>query len=239
MSDEPILSRCVPTSRKGKGDRIPAVWLNPRNANSQAAPTLIVHPDGVAWVMSSAGKPDGLVNGILGRGGAVLAIDAFQTGAAKAPRDRNKRAFTVFNQTDDANRVQDILTALTYLQSRSSARVVNLAGLEAAGVWTCFARALAGRGVNLVADLAQFRAGTDQEYLDKFFVPGLRQAGDFQAAAVLDTQDRLLLHNAGPELPSEWFRQSAQAGGSTADIRPARATEAELLDWLTPRRNRR
>ena len=177
--------------------------------------------------------------GVLDRGAAVLAIDAFQTGAAKAPRDRNKRAFTVFNQTDDANRVQDILTALTYLQSRSHRGVVNLAGLEAAGVWTFFARALAGLGVNMAADLAQFHAGDDQEYLDKFFVPGLRKAGGFLAAAVLDTQARLFLHNVGPEFPTDWFRQSAKAGGSTADIRTAPATEPELLDWLAPASNRR
>ena len=109
----------------------------------------------------------------------MLGIDAFQTGGAKAPRDRNKRAFTVFNQTDDANRVQDILTALTYLQSRSNAKVVNLVGLDVGGVWSWFARARAGPGVQLAADLAQFRADTDQEYLNKFFVPGLRKAGGF------------------------------------------------------------
>ena len=94
-------------------------------------------------VSQSAG---GLVKGILDRGGAVLGIDAFQTGAAKAPRDRNKRAFTVYNQTDDANRVQDILTALTYLQSRSNAKVVNLAGLEMAGVWSTLRGRWRGRG---------------------------------------------------------------------------------------------
>ena len=225
--------------RAGKGDRIPALWLAPRNVTRQAAPTLIVHPDGVAWAMSSAQKPGGLVRGILDRGGAVLTIDAFQTGAAKAPRDRTKRAFTVFNQTDDANRVQDILTALTYLQSRSNGGVVNLAGLETAGIWTCFARALAGRGVNLAADLGQFRAGTDQEHLDKFFVPGLRKAGDFRAAAVLDTQDRVLLHNAGPEFPTDWVRESAKAGASKADIRSTIATEMDLLEWLAPARTPR
>jgi dienelactone hydrolase len=215
--------------RAGKGDRIPAVWLAPLKANPMAAPTLIVHPDGVAWVISNAQRPGGLVKGILDRGGAVLGIDAFQTGSAKAPRDRNKLAFTVFNQTDDANRVQDILTALTYLESRSKAKEVNLAGLEMGGVWSAFARALAGPHVNLTADLMQFRTDSDQEYLDKFFVPGLRKAGDFRAAAVLDTQDRLFLHNAGTAFPSEWARQSVGA-----NIRTARAGEEELLDWLLP-----
>jgi dienelactone hydrolase len=151
--------------RAGRGDRIPAVWLSPRKADPQAPPTLVVHPDGVGWTKSSSRKPGELVWNILDRGGAVLGIDAFQTGGAKAPRDRNRRAFTVFNQTDDANRVQDILTALTYLQSRSNAKVVNLVGLDRGGMWSWFARALAGPGVNLAADLAQFRADTDQEYL--------------------------------------------------------------------------
>jgi dienelactone hydrolase len=218
--------------RVDKGDRIRAVWLTPQKADTQATPTLIVHRDGVEWVTASSRKEGGLVRSILDRGGVVMGIDAFQTGGAKASRNRNKRAFTVFNQTDDANRVQDILTALTYLQRRSNAKVVNLVGMEMGGVWSWFARALAGPGVNLAADLAQFRAGTDQEYLDRFFVPGVRKAGDFRAAAVLATQDRLFVHNAGPEVPVEWIEQSAKAGHSVATVRAARATDAELLAWL-------
>jgi dienelactone hydrolase len=221
-------------ARAGKGDRVPAVWLAPPKADSNAAPTLIVHPEGVAWVLSSSRSPAGLVRRILDGGGAVLGIDAFQTGSAKAPRDRDKRAFTVFNQTDDANRVQDILTALTYLQSRSNAKVVNLVGIGMGGVWSYFARALAGAGVNLVADLAQFQTAQDQAYLDRFFVPGLRKAGDFRAAAVLDTQDKLFLHNAGQEFPVDWVKRSAQAAGLTAEVRTAAATDDELLTWIMP-----
>ena len=157
----------------------------------------------------------------------MLGIDAFQTGSAQAPRDRNKRAFTVFNQTDDANRVQDILTALTYLQSRSNGKAVNLVGIGMGGVWSYFARALAGPGVNLVADLAQFPVDEDQAYLDKFFIPGLRKAGDFRAAAVLDTQDKLFLHNAGPGFPLDWVKHSR-----AAEVRNAPASDEELLKWI-------
>src|SRR5205085_3521881 len=109
-----------------------------------------------------------------------MGIDAFQTGSAKAPRQTGGQGFTWFNQTDDANRVQDILTALAYLQSRSGAKTVNLVGLEIAGVWSYFARSMAGPGVNLAADLSQFRTDTDAEYLDRFYIPGLRKAGDFR-----------------------------------------------------------
>jgi hypothetical protein len=220
--------------RSGKGDRIPAIWLAPKQANPGAAVTLIVHPEGIAWVSSSARNAGGLVARILDRGGAVLGIDAFQTGSAKAPRERTKRAFTVFNQTDDANRVQDILTAVAYVQQRSPNATVNLVGLHMGGVWSYFARALAGRGVNLAADLEQFRTDTDQEYLDRFFVPGLRKAGDFRAAATLDSQDRLLLHHVGAEFPADWVTQSAQLSAATAEVRSAAASEDELLAWIAP-----
>jgi dienelactone hydrolase len=217
--------------RSAQGDRIPAVWLNGANADREA-PTIVIHPDGMAWVLSSARAPGGLVKGILDRGGAVFSIDAFQTGSAKAPRDRKKRAFTVFNQTDDANRVQDILTAIAYVRGRSSVRSINLVGIDQAGVWSYFARSLAGPGIDLAADLSQFRTDADEEYLARFEIPGIRKAGDFRAAAVLDTQDRLLVHNTSADFPADWVRQSARAGGSQAEVRTERAADTELLHWL-------
>ena len=215
-------------SREGKGDRVPAVWLAPSRINPAVPPTLIVHPNGIASVSSSP-----LVKTLLNRGGIVMSIDAFQTGSAVAPRDTSNRAFANFNQTNDANRVQDILTALEYLRSRSKAQTVNLVGLEAAGIWSYFARAMAGDGVNLAADLVQFAADTDSEYVDKFFIPGLRRAGDFHAASVLNTQGRALIYNAGPQFPADWARQAAKAAGSELDLRTGSVDEPNLVAWLT------
>jgi hypothetical protein len=220
--------------RAGKGDRISAVWLAPPKSRPEVVPTLIVHPEGVAWVISSSHSASGLVKGILDRGGVVMGIDAFQTGSAKAPRSSRAREFTWFNQTDDANRVQDILTALAYLRNRSGTQTVNLVGLEMGGVWSYFARSMAGPGVNLAADLAQFPTDDDQRYIDAFFIPGLRKAGDFKAAAVEDTEGRLLLHNTSAGFPADWVKDSAQAGGSTAEVRAVKASEAELLAWVAP-----
>jgi dienelactone hydrolase len=221
--------------RAGKGDRVPAVWFTPAKANPEVPPTLIVHPDGAQWVTLSAQNAGGLAKDLLDRGGIVMGIDPFQTGSAKAPRDSSANGFTWFNQTDDANRVQDILTALAYLQKRTGAQTVNLIGLEIAGVWTYFARSLAGPGVDLAADVAQFRADTDQEYIEKFYIPGLRKAGDFRAAAVLNSEGRLLVHNAGGEFPADWIRESAQAGGlSSTEVRNGKASEADVLAWAVP-----
>ncbi len=213
--------------RAGKGDRVPAVWLAPPRRSPEIAPTLVVHPKGVAGIADSA-----LVKTILNRGGIVMSIDAFQTGSAVAPRDTSARAFTAYNQTNDANRVQDILTALEYLRSRSKAQTINLVGLEDAGVWSYFARTMAGQGVNLVADLAQFAADTDSEYLSRFFIPGLRKAGDFRAAAVMNSQGRALVYNAGPQFPTDWARQAASAAGNELDLRPGPVAEPDLVAWL-------
>ena len=217
--------------RAGKGDRVPAVWLAPPRRNPDMAPTLVVHPNGLAGVVGSA-----LAKTILSRGGIVMSIDAFQTGSAVAPRDTSARAFTAYNQTNDANRVQDILTALEYLRDRSKAQTVNLVGLDGAGLWSYFARTMAGEGVNLAADLAQFGADTDSEYLSKFFVPGLRKAGDFRAAAVMNSQGRMLIYNAGPQFPTDWARQAANAAGNELDLRTGTMAETDLVAWLVARR---
>jgi dienelactone hydrolase len=223
-------------SRDGKGDRIPAVWLAPSRVNPAVPPTLVVHPNGIASVTSSS-----LAKTLLNRGGIVMTIDAFQTGSTVVPRDTSNRAFANFNQTDAANRIQDIVTALEYLRSRSKAQTVNLVGLETAGLWSYFARAMAGEGVNLAADLVQFAADTDSEYVTKLFIPGLRRAGDFHAASVLNTQGRALIYNAAPQFPADWARQSANAAGSELDLRAGSVGDTDLVAWLTsvPRRTSR
>jgi len=213
--------------RVGKGDRVPAVWLAPSRINPAVAPTLVVHPDGAAAVINSP-----LAKALVNRGGIVMTIDAFQTGTAVAPRNTSSAAFTNFNQTNDANRVQDILTALEYLRTRSKAQTVNLVGLDVAGIWAYFARAMAGEGVNLAADLTHFAADTDTEYVKKFFIPGLRRAGDFRAAATLNTQGRALVYNTGPQFPTDWARQAATAAASELDLRTASVDEPELAAWL-------
>jgi dienelactone hydrolase len=221
--------------RAGAGDRVPAVWLAPPKVNTEIPPALIVHPEGLAWVARSAQGAGGLVKTILSQGGLVMGLDAFQTGSAQSPRDATARFSTVYNQTDDANRVQDILTALSYLRSRSKAPVINLVGLDMAGAWSFFARAVAGEGVNLAADLVQFAADTDSEYISNFFIPGLRKAGDFRAAAVLNSHGRMFLYNVGPQFPSDWARDAAKTAGRPAEIRPGAASEAELAAWLASR----
>ncbi|MEO8051353.1 MAG: hypothetical protein ABI833_13130 [Acidobacteriota bacterium] len=156
--------------RPGKGDRIPAIWIKGSNP-----PALAIHPEG-----AEAARKDPAVVRLLQAGRAVLLIDTFQTGTAKAPRDRSVKMFLTFNKSDDANRVQDILTALAWLKQPKT----QLIGLGKAAIWCEFAAAVAPVAVDLQADLAGFH-GTDEEFVRDFFVPGIQRAGGLRAAQAL------------------------------------------------------
>jgi hypothetical protein len=164
----------IALTRPGEGDRVPGIWMPKSKSNA----TLVVHPEGAEAARDSAAAKQAAADGR-----SVLAIDAFQTGSAVAPRDRNTRYFLTFNRTDDANRVQDILTAVAFLRQQGSVDV-RLVGLDKAAVWATFAAALAKGPLKLEAPLGSFR-GTDDDFIRDFFVPGIQRAGGIDAARKL------------------------------------------------------
>jgi hypothetical protein len=103
-------------------------------------------------------------------------------------RDRTLGQFTTFNPTDDACRVQDILTALAWLHRTSSARP-ELIGLHKAAVWSLFAAAVAPIDLKLNVDLGSF-TGSDDEFAASFFVPGIQRAGGLDVALTLTANRR-------------------------------------------------
>lgn len=154
-------------SRAGRGDRIPGIWIKGANP-----PALVVHPEGAEAARKSAEAAS-----LLKAGRAVLLIDAFQTGTAVAPRDRSVKNFLTFNKSDDANRTQDILTALAWLHAPKT----ELVGLGKAAIWCQFAAAVAPEPVDLHADVGSF-TGTDEEFIANYFVPDIQRAGGLAAA---------------------------------------------------------
>ncbi len=164
----------VVLSRPGKGDRVPALWIP-----GEGPAALVVHEEG-----AEAARKTWDVRRLVTAKRAVLAIDAFQTGAAVEPRDRSHEFFLTFNRSDDANRVQDILTALAYLRSRRLGKI-ELFGLGKAAVWSLFAAAVAPQhDLKLVADFKDF-AGSDEDFAARFFVPGIQRAGGMKTALLL------------------------------------------------------
>ena len=84
-----------------------------------------------------------------------------------------------FNRTDDANRVQDILTSLAYLKQEGASDLRIVASGKAA-IWAAFAAAVASVPVGVEGKVEGFN-GQDQDFIGQFFVPGIQRAGGLEA----------------------------------------------------------
>ena len=84
--------------------------------------------------------------------------------------------FLTFNRSDDANRVQDILTALAWLNKPN----LDLTCSGKTAVICTFAAAVSHQPIKLHA--------TALDGLGDFFVPGIQRAGGLRAAMVLTNQ---------------------------------------------------
>jgi dienelactone hydrolase len=159
-------------SRPSVADRVSGILIE---GHEPAA--LVVDSKG-----ADAAKQSPAVAALIKQKRRILLIDAFQTGSAIAPRNRSHNHFLTFNLSDDACRVQDILTTLAFLQGSQSAPV-ELIGLRDAAVWAYFAAAVAPVPINLHADISNFK-GTDADFLRVLNAPGIQRAGGLEAARI-------------------------------------------------------
>ena len=219
-----------PVDRRAAEIKRPAKLWFPRRRAQPATATLLIHPKGMAAFET---EPRGLLTSLLKKGHLVMSIDAFNTGSARAERDTSSPFFTTYNRTDDANRVQDILTALSFLKREGVARL-NLVGLDEAGLWCLLARGLSPELEQTAVDAAQFPSGEDQAYLDRLYIPLLRRAGDFRTALTLAPTSRLLIHNTGTGFETEWAREAYRLGAAEDRLRVERGrlSQEELVSWL-------
>ena len=83
--------------REGAGERVPVHWKG-----QGGEVVVIVDEKGSAHEMAHEGDA------------VKLFVDVYQTGLAVARRPPRRKDFLTFRRSDDGNRVQDILTALSY-----------------------------------------------------------------------------------------------------------------------------
>jgi dienelactone hydrolase len=182
-------SRIVLT-RTGKGDRVAGYWVP-----GKGVPILVVHPAGSDAARRSAG-----ISAMLRSGRPILLLDGFTGAASRALQMRSDDYFLSYNRSAYAERVQDILTAAAYLKNTGAAKV-ELIGFGDAGIWCIFAAALAPVHLDVVADLNGF-GGSDQDFRDRFFVPGIQRAGGLSAALKLARQVRTIVAVPDDRLPT-------------------------------------
>lgn len=201
--------------RKGIGDRVPSVLLTTNVASGfcarrpQREAVLLVSEKGAATeVWNGNGEAASLAQNLAARFD-VLTIDAFLTGDAKGERKGDVGFFTTYNRTDDAERVQDIVTAMAFLHSRH--KRVHLVGMGRAGLWVLLTRAVIEGDGKTVVDADQFDANSDDEFVRRLYVPCLRRIGDVRTALTLMAPRPLLVHNAHPNFPHDWANAAYHA----------------------------
>lgn len=219
--------------RFSAGDRVPATLVQP--AGRARSATLLVHAEGAQAALGASDSPTPLARELTKRGSLVLAIDAFQTGAARdAARKMTAGFFPTYNRTDDMQRVQDVLTALTYLETVWRPEKIAVVGQGLAGLWCLLARPFFHGAYAVAADVTGFDSAKDEAYLEKLHIPLLRRAGDFQTAALLAPASPLLLHNAGSELNSAAFQRAYTLQGVSDRLKvlPAETSATDVAAWL-------
>ncbi|MFB3921030.1 MAG: acetylxylan esterase [Terriglobia bacterium] len=218
--------------RYSADDRIPATLVEP--AGKAHSATLLVHSDGAEAALGSSSSPSPLVRELTRRGSRVLAIDAFQTGAARdAARTMKAGFFPTYNRTDDMQRVQDVLTALAYLEAVWRPEKISVVGQGLAGLWCLLARPYFKKEYTVAADSAEFDSAKDEDYLDKLHIPLLRRAGDFRTAALLAPASPLLLHNEQGELAAA-YEEAYRLRGAGNRLRSSKEplSVSGLAEWL-------
>jgi len=160
-------------ARVGRSDRVPATWVP-----GTGTPAVLLHRDGYEGAKDS---PEWKKLRASGR--PVLIPDVFQTGSARSPRQQGGRWYLSYNQTDDANRVQDVLTVLSWLRSQTRDEP-ELIGLYRAAFWAVFAAAASPYSTSVVADLSHYQ-GHDNDFKENFFVPCIQRAGGLNGAVRL------------------------------------------------------
>ncbi len=193
-----IKGRSIVLSRTSKHDRVAGIWMDGKGETA-----IVIDAGGSASALESD-----VVKRLKKKFRPILLIDAFQTGAAKAPRagdtavaplpkvvdnaDEEEGAdaaagygkFLTFNVSVDAARVQDIVTAVAYA-SRKGENVEVFASGDAA-VWATFAAAVSGVPMSLhVESVPNLTSNAD--YIQHFNVAGILRAGGLPTAKALAT----------------------------------------------------
>jgi len=219
--------REVALGRAGAGDRVAGLLYTPAAAIKRHPATLVVHGEGLAALDPKGDALHPLIARLLAHGRVVLALDC------QAPGDLPPvKFFTTYNLTPAAERVQDVLTAVTFLKQSPGVSRVEIVGLGAAGPWCLLARALAPGVSACAAEVGGLDPDDEEALARDLFIPLLLRAGGLRTAVALPAPAPLLLSGAGDRWG--WAEDLYRAAGKPAalSLHQEAVSETELVAWL-------
>jgi hypothetical protein len=217
-------------SRRERGDRVEAVlWKSPKpKPKPVSAFALVVEP-----------ASNDLILRLVKADYTVLSLKLFP-GGRQIPE--NVKFFTTYNRTDEANQVQDILTAIALLKhtlmaysgNEGQKTSLSVVAQGRAGLLALLARGLAPTIDRMVIDAAQFDSSSDEAFIKSMAIPGIRRAGDFTTAVTVAPLTPLLIYNTGNKFNTEKIEALYKAFGKAEDFKSqtAKLSDPELGAWL-------
>jgi len=123
-----------------------------------------------------------------------------------------------YNRDNSLNGIQDIITALIYVESSWPQERIVLAGTGRCGFLAAFAGAVFGELDRALVDLNGSDPGYDRELVKLLPVGSIKRVGDFRTAAILLIFKGLTLSNASPTFDGAWYRQRARELGLEGNL---------------------
>ncbi|MBI3411790.1 MAG: acetylxylan esterase [Planctomycetes bacterium] len=225
-------------SRKGEGEAVRCWNVFSRKANAKESVVIWVHPDGTDSLLQ-AGKWAPAADKILDSGSDILGVEVFRTGAQadekRPPINKDFAGYTFgYNRPLVAERVHDILTAISHAQARGYKKI-DLVGFEKAGPWVMLARALAGNAVGrTAADLSEFNFEQVKSMDDDMMLPGALNYGGMLTLAGLCAPGELYLHNAKGTGSAQFLDGAYETAGKKDQLRRSetKSSAEDVATWL-------
>ncbi len=225
------VSERLTISRRKHGDRVEAVLWKPAKPKPKLVNSFVLVVEPVS---------DDLILQLVKANHTVLALKCFP-GGRRAPD--NIKFFTTYNRADEANRAQDILTAIAFLKQTMMSypeghgvkTSLSVVAQERAGLWALLAKGLAPAIDRMVIDAAEFDSASDEAFAKDLPIPGIRRAGDFATSVAIAPLTPLLIHNTGNRFRPERIEAVYQAFGKAENFRAqsTKLSHSEIVAWLS------
>ncbi len=232
-----------------QGDLVPFYLIRPDKLTHQWL--LWLHPAGKSSLYPK-GKLVAHAQALLDKGINIFAIDVLGTGenafAKGWPVDKGFAGYTYgYNRTLLAQRIHDVLTAISFIRrtylkdavvlggDEEKGNPVHLVGWDEFGPIAILAKALAGSAVaKTAADLNQFSFEKVEQTDDPMMLPGAVKYGGMSAFLALCAPGEVLVHNHKGTGTGQVSRAAYEAAGAANKLtRSAEKLDAaKVVEWL-------